>query len=351
MELTSREPARRSFKLGVGLTNACNLGCAHCYRAVGEDALPIAEVLRAVEALPTGAVNFGTGESALHPGFPALVRELSARGIAVTMTTNGYSSRALADDVLVLLRDVEFSIDHPDRENHDRARGAGNWDLIAEQMARCSGLGVSTTVIAVMMRTNYLELGAIARLAGARGAALRVNVYQAVRGEGLSLDYDQFWEAWRLLLESAELVTCGEPIVRAVLGLPDAHGAGCGTETVRVTPRGTVVPCVYTSDGKVSIADLAALGPAIFDEPAFAGLRTVPVSCRSCPHVATCRGGCASRRLLRGGLADPDEYCPFVRGEQITLPSSCATAGLSRAMPKASSACTTILRAITRPSG
>jgi MoaA/NifB/PqqE/SkfB family radical SAM enzyme len=57
----------RTFALGVGLTNACNLKCAHCYRADGVDELSLDQVLAAVEALPTRAVNFGTGENGLHP--------------------------------------------------------------------------------------------------------------------------------------------------------------------------------------------------------------------------------------------------------------------------------------------
>jgi MoaA/NifB/PqqE/SkfB family radical SAM enzyme len=34
--------------LGVGLTNACNLSCAHCYRATGEDALDVDAMLAAI---------------------------------------------------------------------------------------------------------------------------------------------------------------------------------------------------------------------------------------------------------------------------------------------------------------
>jgi radical SAM protein with 4Fe4S-binding SPASM domain len=332
----------RRFALGVGLTNACNLDCNHCYRSTGSDSLQVDDVLAAVSSLPTRAVNLGTGENGLHPDLPLLVRELSRREVAVTMTTNGYSSEILSDDVLSLFRDVEFSIDYPTESAHDEARGAGNWALIEREMARCRGLGVSVAIVSVLMATNHRALRALAALARARDATLRVNVYQAVRGNALSLGYDQFWEAFADLLGAGELVACGEPIVRAVLGIPRARGAGCGVETVRITPRGAVLPCVYQADDALGLADLQRLGPAIVEHATFRGLDVLPEPCRACPQVETCGGGCPSRRRLRGGLHLPDEYCPFVRGKALPLLRGGGTGGSD--VPKASSACTTIVR-------
>jgi len=335
------------FSLGVGLTNACNLSCAHCYRATGTDALDIDAVLAATEAVPTRAVNFGTGENALHPRFADLVQALVDRGIAVTMTTNGHSAAALPDDLLARFRDVELSIDFPTREAHDEARGPGNWDLIAAQMERCERLGVSTTLVSVLMSTNARAMPELVRLAGERRSLLRVNVYQSVRGDAFALGYTEYWDAIRALLASADLVACGEPIVRAVLGLPRAPGEGCGVETIRITPRGAVVPCVYGADGALSLGDLDAMGAKVVDHETFARLRTIPEQCRACPEVETCRGGCASRRVLGAGLGHADAYCPFVRNESIAIPFTLASLG--RALPKASSACTIIVRPRSGP--
>jgi radical SAM protein with 4Fe4S-binding SPASM domain len=330
------------FALGVGLTNACNLRCTHCYRSLGEDALDVDEVVGVAEALGAHAVNFGTGENGLHPGFARAIEELAKRGIAIAMTTNGYSAKVLSDEVLASMCEVEFSIDYPDRATHDAARGAGNWDLIEEQMTRCARLGVNTTIISVLMSKNAKALPALARLAASRGALLRVNVYQAVNDRMLAPSYSQFWGAWRDLFATADLVTCGEPILRAVLGLPAAPGSGCGARTVRITPRGAVVPCVYGADEELRIADLRRIGERILDHETFKRLRVVPEPCTKCPHLETCRGGCASRRVLRGSLDRADEYCPIVRGDRTPL--EVQFADVTRATPKAASACTTIVK-------
>jgi radical SAM protein with 4Fe4S-binding SPASM domain len=329
------------FAIGIGLTNACNLSCEHCYRSTGTDALTKGQVLAALDAVPARSVNFGTGENGLHPDFSDLVETITDRGIAVTMTTNGHSAEVLSDERLGRFRDVEFSIDFPSRDAHNAARGDGNWELIADQMQRCQRLGVSTTLTSVIMPTNFEAMPALLELAGERDALLRVNVYQAVRRDLFSLTFDQFWRAFALLCEHGDLITCGEPIVRAVLGMERTPGSGCGVETIRVTPRGSVLPCVYGGDGTLTLEDLSRLGSRVLETPQFAR-PPLPLACAACPQRDTCGGGCASRRALRGTLEEPDAYCPFVLGRPVSL--TARKAPERRALPKASSACTTIFR-------
>ena len=328
------------FAVGLGLTNDCNLACAHCYRDTERvDRLSLADVRRVCDSLPIRAVNLGTGENGLHPEFRAILHELHARGLVVTLTSNGYSTSVLDDEELRWLRDVEFSLDFATEPEQDAWRGAGNWRLVLGETERARRLSVAVTIVAVMMRTNYEGLPAIARVAAAQGAAFRVNVYQAVKTDAFSLTYDQFWTGFRLLLEACPLAVCSEPLVRAVLGL-GPRAAGCGCATVRVTPRGEVLPCVYWPKRSLTLADLERLGPGIVRSAPFAELDTLPEGCRGCPLVDVCHGGCASRRLLRGGLELPDEFCPFVNGRP--LPGLPVHPGSARGFPKAGSACTSV---------
>lgn len=333
----------RSFALGLGLTNDCNLACAHCYRDTDRiDHLSLADVRRVCDSLPIRAVNLGTGENALHHSFRTILRELHERGIVVTLTSNGYSTSVLDDEALGWLRDIEFSIDFPTEAEQDAWRGPDNWRLVLAETDRARRLGLGVTIVAVMMRTNHDRLAAIARVAAAHGATFRVNVYQPVKTDAFSLTYDQFWTGFRLLLEACPLAACTEPIVRAVLGFRERAG-GCGSTTVRVTPRGEVLPCVYWPKRTLTLRDLERLGPAVAGSAAFTELGTLPDPCRTCPLVEVCRGGCPSRRLLRGGLERPDEFCPFMQGRP--LPDLPLRPGTRRHFPKAASACTTVFSA------
>jgi radical SAM protein with 4Fe4S-binding SPASM domain len=331
------------FSIGLGLTNECNLSCAHCYRDTGRiDRLSLDDVRRVCENVPVRSVNLGTGENGLHPEFHTILQYLRERNTTVTLTSNGYTASILSDDELRSFADLEFSLDFATEREQDSWRGRGNWRVVLDQTERALRLGVAVTIIAVMMRTNYDKLPAIGLLATRLGANFRVNVYQAVKTDAFSLDYDQFWAGFQSLLESYPLAVCSEPIVRAILGFEGASG-GCGKSTIRVTPKGDVLPCVYWPKRKLGLAELEKWSEAIVDSPDFRELDQIPQFCGTCRFVESCRGGCPSRRLLRGGLDLPDEFCPFAAGKP--LPSFPSRTGSSRQFAKAGSACTTVFAA------
>ena len=294
-----------------------------------------------LDCLPVRSVNLGTGENGLHPRFRELLTLLASRDVKLTMTSNGYSVAVLPDEALRLFHDVEFSLDFTTREEQDAQRGPGNWDLIHQQAARCRRLGVAVTFVAVMMRTNYLRLADLARIAATYDALLRVNVYQSVRSDAYALEYQQYWEGFERLFAEADVVAVGEPLVRAMAGLP-GHGGGCGVGTVRVTPRATVQPCVYWPGPGDPLATLLEAGAEVVETRPFLEARTIPEVCQPCEFRDTCRGGCAGRRRLDGALDRPDRYCPVVRGERRTLTVRLAP---GPDLPKIGSACTTIVRA------
>lgn len=331
--------AATGLSVGIGLTNECNLRCPHCYRPdQAVDRLSLADVRRVCESLPVRSMNLGVGENGLHPEYAAILDYLAARGIRTSITSNGLSIQALPDLAVKRFHSVEFSLDFPTEREHDAFRGPGNWRTVVAALERCAGLGLPVTVTCVMMSINHDRLPALARLAAGFGANLRVNVYQPSRTDRFTLSYEQFWEGLRRLLGAARLVATTEPVLAAVLGLPDFAGPGCGRSTVRVAPDGRVLPCTYWPASTLGVDDLAARGAAIVEAPEFAQARSRPAACAGCP----CRGGCAGRRALAGRLDAPDPYCPFARGDRLTL--DWTPAG-SEDLPKVGSACTTVVTA------
>src|SRR5262249_40254765 len=309
----------RGIALGLGLTNECNLKCAFCYRdPTRADRLSLEQVKSVTEWLPVRSVNLGTGENGLHPEFKAIFNYLRTRPVKLTITSNGYSVAVLEDDDLRAFHDVEFSLDYPTQAEQDGQRGPGNWELIHQQAERCVRLGVPVTIVAVMMKSNFLRLAAVARVARRFGAPLRVNVYQAVRSDVYALTYEEYWEGFRRLFEATDVIAIAEPLVRAMADLPPLDG-GCGASTVRVTPRATTQPCVYWPGSGEPLSDLIMAGPEILNSASFAQARTLPEACRSCEFRTTCHGGCAGRRRLEGALSQPDFYCPIIRGERPQL--------------------------------
>ena len=335
-----RPAASGAFALGLGLTNECNLACSFCYRdPLRVDRLNLEQVQSVMTSLPVRSVNLGTGENGMHPEFHKILAYLRTLPVKLTITSNGHSAAVLGDEELQAFHDVEFSLDYPSESEQDAQRGSGNWALIHEQAARCAQLGVPVTFIAVMMKANYLRLAEVARVAKRYLAPLRVNVYQAVRSDLYALRYEEYWQGFRALFAETDVIAIGEPLVRAMAGLPPRVG-GCGVSTVRVTPRATTQPCVYWPGAGEPLSLLLSLGSGVVETPPFVEARTTPEACQTCVYLESCRGGCAGRRRIQNALHQPDFYCPIVRGEVQELKIRMAPA---RELPKGESACTTIV--------
>ena len=304
------------ISLGLGLTNECNLSCAFCYRDPARtDRLSLEQVKSVMERLPVRSVNLGTGENGMHPDFRAILAYLRTQPVKLTITSNGHSVAVLEDDELRAFHDIEFSLDYPTQAEQDAQRGQGNWALIHQQAARCVKLGVPVTIIAVMMKSNYLRLAEVARVAKQFDAPLRVNVYQAVRSDIYALSYEEYWEGFRRLFAETDVIAIGEPLVRAMAGLPPLQG-GCGVKHgASDAARHHAALRLLARSGRAAVGfDLdrarhSKLRP-------FEQARTLPEACQPCEFRDSCHGGCAGRRRLQDALLQPDYYCPIVRGER-----------------------------------
>ena len=328
------------FALGLALTNECNLACSFCYRDPDRvDRLTLDQVRAVMERLTVRSVNLGTGENGMHPDFQGILSFLKSQPVKLTITSNGHSIAILNDEDVRAFHDVEFSLDYPTKAEQDAQRGAGNWDLIHEQAARCRLLGVPVTIVAVMMKANYSRLAEVAGIAKKFDAPLRVNVYQSVRTDAFALTYEEYWEGFHRLFAETDVIVIGEPLVRALAGLPPLAG-GCGVGTIRVTPRATTQACVYWPGAGEPLSTLLDGGEEIVNSAAFVAARMVPVACEPCEFRETCHGGCAGRRKLHGTLDQPDPYCPIIRGDRPRLDIRMAA---TRDLPKIGSACTTVV--------
>jgi radical SAM protein with 4Fe4S-binding SPASM domain len=325
------------YSVGIGLTNDCNLACAHCYRDTGRvDNISLAQIDRICQAIPVDAMGMGTGENALNPEFPAIVRYLHQRGIKLSIASNGYSLTTIPDDVLRAFHDVEVSIDFASEAEQDAFRGAGNWALVHRAIERSQGLDIEVSILATLMRTNCDQMDQLVALARRNGTNLRVNAFQAVKTDAYCLTYDEFWKGYRRLFAAGQVISCSEPVVRAALGLDDVQSP-CGRQSIRFNPRGEIIPCVYWPVDARSVRridDLASAEDAPLESEAFRAARKTPPKAADCP----CQGGCASRRALNGSLDAHDDYCPWVRGDRIELSWQAAQA---KDLMRSGNVCTT----------
>jgi len=332
-----------NFSVGMGLTNDCDLKCAHCYRPQGKIYnLTLGDVQLICETLNIGSVGLGTGENGLNPEFFPIIDYFREHRIPVTLASNGFTVQTTPDEILRTFRDVEFSIDFPTEKEQNAFRGKGNWRRILSGIERCRNLGVEVSILAVLINLNYNKLAELAKLVGSFGCNLRVNVFQPVHSKDYMPAYHQYWEAFHLLFDHTALISCTEPLVNTFAGLNTLHGSPCGCKSIRITPLKEVLPCVYWPGGKVSLAELVEWKEGVFDSPQFRESRRIPKGCERCGRVANCRGGCRSRALLLGEAHSPDTFCPLRRDrlERLSFTPAC-----EKELLRSQSICTTIVKA------
>ena len=327
------------FSVGIGLTNDCNLNCAHCYRDTQRiNNLSLDQVKEVCEAIPVGAIGMGTGENILNPEFIEITSYLSEKGVKLSIASNGHSLTTAPEHILKMFSDVEVSIDFSTEDEQDNLRGPGNWALVNKAIERCQNLGIEVSILATLMCTNFDKMGQMVALAHSNGCNLRVNAYQAVKTDAFRLSYDQFWEGYQRLFSASLVVACSEPVVRAVMGLSDVQSP-CGRRSIRINPRGQIIPCVYWpvngTDG-LKIKDLPRLKSQVLEEGAFLNAQFDPPVASDC----ACQGGCASRRALNNELDAHDEYCPWVKDDPINLEWKPAPA---KDLMRTGNVCTTVV--------
>lgn len=327
------------YSVGIGLTNDCNLNCAHCYRDTQTiSSISLSQIKEICRTIPVDSMGMGTGENALNPEFNAIVSYLSEKDIRLNIASNGYSLTAIPESILKMFSDVEVSIDYPSETEQDAQRGPGNWALVHQAIERCHRLGIEVSILSTLMCTNYNKMDQLVALARSNSCNLRVNVYQPVKTDAFRLNYAEFWEGYRRLFSAGLVVACSEPVVRAVMGLKDVQSP-CGRRSVRFNPLGQIIPCVYwpvDPSYRLTISDLAYLGEEVLDQDAFRTARFDPPLASKC----ACRGGCASRRALNHNLDAHDDYCPWVRGDAINLEWKPAPA---KDLMRIGNVCTTIV--------
>jgi radical SAM protein with 4Fe4S-binding SPASM domain len=307
------------LSVGLGTTLRCNLQCKHCYSR-GFNAADLSLVdLEPLFRLPVSSINFGTGENGLNPHFEEILDTALQEDINVSITSNGYTVNKLSVERLAALHDLDISLDFADREKFDAFRGNGAWESAIAALEKSLAAGVETSLVMCLMNINQDEIVPILKICKSYDISLRINIYKPIWTKKFSLSYVEFWNAIRVLLDNARLVSCSEPVVNAMLNLPSVEGSPCGKTSIRIRPDKSVTPCVYWPTSDLTLREFYVNPHIIKHSQAFKSISYLPEICKTCEYQEICGGGCAARRKLEGDLTQPDPYCPIVQGEHIDL--------------------------------
>ena len=179
-------------ELWFHVTNRCNLSCRHCLFASSPEeraevsAESIFELADEAAALGCRVFALTGGEPLIHPGFSAIVdRLLSFAQTHVVVLTNGMSLRKhLRERRWDFDRfHLQISVDGL-RSHHDRIRGRGMFDKLADTLKWLKSEGIAFTISMVVDSGNLTDMPGLVDFAADMGAGNLHFMWYFIRGRG-----------------------------------------------------------------------------------------------------------------------------------------------------------------------
>jgi radical SAM protein with 4Fe4S-binding SPASM domain len=258
------------------LTERCNLHCRHCYQTgTKTDELSLAEIREVLNEIIdmlsawsgisqlefSPSLNITGGEPFLRKDLFEILEEMSARGFAIYLLTNGTLINIEKAKQLAKLgiNGVQVSIEGPE-EIHDSIRGNGSFAASCKGVSLLVKAGLRVTLNATLSEINaenFLDMVDITTGLGAQ----RLGFSRLVpSGRGLNLmnrmigraEVREIYESIFGLDTGTLEIVSGDPVasqMRNGPGIVDDCGAiatgGCaaGISGLTILPDGTVTPC------------------------------------------------------------------------------------------------------------
>jgi MoaA/NifB/PqqE/SkfB family radical SAM enzyme len=144
------------------LTYRCNAKCSFC--DIWEKPSPYvtlenaAENFRDLKKLGVSVIDFTGGEPLLHRQLPELLQLAKKMGFITTVTTNTLLYPKQAEKLKGLIDMLHFSLDSPNREEHNLSRGVNCFDKFLESLEVAKSLGERPDIIFTVMPHNIHQI-------------------------------------------------------------------------------------------------------------------------------------------------------------------------------------------------
>jgi len=140
------------------ITYRCNAKCGFC--DIWERPSPyvdletVARNLDDLKKLGVKVIDFTGGEPLLHQQIDKLLKLAKDRGFITTLTTNCLLYPKWADKLKGLVDMLHFSLDSPNREEHNKSRGVECFDFILQSIEKAKSIGERPDIIFTVFEHN-----------------------------------------------------------------------------------------------------------------------------------------------------------------------------------------------------
>ncbi|UII34395.1 radical SAM protein [Fulvivirga ulvae] len=144
------------------VTYRCNARCGFC--DIWERPSPYIDIQTAetnfkdLKRLGVKVVDFTGGEPLLHRQIDKLLALAKDHGFITTLTTNCLLYPKWAEQLKGKIDMLHFSLDSPDKEEHNRSRGVACYDFLIESIAKAKLLGEKPDILFTIFETNVHQI-------------------------------------------------------------------------------------------------------------------------------------------------------------------------------------------------
>lgn len=320
------------------VTRRCNLSCVHCYAGGSRplnDELSIGEInaaLASIAAVGPYLVYITGGEPLMRPD----LWQIEPGSLRLRLITNG----TLVDEENVphiarLFKEVQVSIDGPDRETHQAMRPQpGSFDAALRAIRLLSQVKFERRIIScTATRLNYTRIPEMVQWAYDQGWSLFLS--RLTPAGKATMEHYLEPEAYNALVDRCHQAYIEVTKTRGRPSFPFFFQAACtpynrvllnsrrsdcgiGSLVISIDASGDVYPCPLLQVPEFKIGNLRETPVAELVQRAGTGFEDLAVdhldTCRDCYVKHLCGGGCrALAYYCHRGITGADPFCAVTR--------------------------------------
>lgn len=330
----------KKFKIGWGITNACNMNCKFCYSKDTRYATSDTTIKDWIKFIDENheyidSINYGTGENVISDDFfrfilyvrnnyPNITQSLTSNGFIYERVTN---NPKFYDIYKKCIDEVDVSLDFAIREKHNYFRGqpkAYDWAINTLEMLQ-KDKKTSTIVFVGFEETMTPEnIDGLFEIANKYNALIRMNIYRPVSNDKeinqkFILSYKTLINTIEYIYKKYKIISLSDVLIGNIYTRGQNIKENTGVDSIRILPDGSICPSTYLITpnyrNKYNIREENVLSEIEFEE---FKETPIPQKCDNCIIKDKCRGGVYDRRMLwYKTLDERDPYCPYENDDNI----------------------------------
>lgn len=341
-----RKHLRAPVRVGLSLTNKCNLRCIHCYALSGcpmpnelgteewKNVIDELEILKVFEIVLTG------GEPLLREDFFKIAEYILSKKFFVMLSTNG---TLISNHVAKKLRDIGFkyiqvSLDAPYQEVNDSIRGKGVFKKVLNAIKYLTSNDIKVTIGMTILKYNYIYVEDMIKFA-IKNSVYSVNFIDFVPAGRATIDMslpfkDQLKLAHKIHKLSKKwkdemIIVHTDPlsihVINRAKSIPHKLreifvGCEAGKWFCEIDPEGYVLPCPLFHGINEFVNNEDNVRKYSFEyiwknSKILNMFRSLEVEepCKNCQLFNYCRGWCRYKAyVVYGRLTAPYPLCPLL---------------------------------------